>query len=179
VNRIFLVCHGATDAVKQARFPADEPLSRPLPALAGPSRPDGLGRGPELRCAQTAEALGWDAVVDDALADLDHGSWRGRSPAEVDQHELMAWMTDPEAAPHGGEPVSAVLERVAAWLDRQADVGRLGVVTSPAVARAAILAALGAPASAFWRVDIAPLTVTQLTGGPGRWTVRETGRPLD
>jgi broad specificity phosphatase PhoE len=178
VNRIFLVCHGATDAVKQARFPADEPLSRPLPALAGPSRPDGLGRGPELRCAQTAEALGWEAVVDDALADLDHGSWRGRSPAEIDQHELMAWMTDPDAAPHGGEPVSAVLKRVAAWLDRQADVGRLGVVTSPAVARAAILAALGAPASAFWRVDIAPLTVTQLTGGPGRWTVRETGRPL-
>jgi broad specificity phosphatase PhoE len=178
VNRIFLVCHGATDAVKQARFPVDEPLSRPPSTLAGPSRVDGFGRGPELRCAQTAEALGWDAVVDDALADLDHGSWRGRSLTEIDQDELVAWMTDPDAAPHGGEPVSAVLKRVAAWLDRQADVGRLGVVTSPAVARAAILAALGAPAAAFWRVDIAPLTVTQLTGGPGRWTVRETGRPL-
>lgn len=140
---------------------------------------DRLGRGPELRCAQTAEALGWDAAVDDALADLDHGSWCGRSPAEVEQSELLAWMTDPDAAPHGGEPVIAVLQRVADWLDRQGDVGRLGVVTSPAVARAAILAALGAPAAAFWRVDLSPLTVTQLTGGPGRWTVRETGRPLD
>lgn len=140
---------------------------------------DRLGRGPELRCAQTADALGWDAVVDDNLVDLDHGSWRGRSLAEVEQTELLTWMTDPDAAPHGGEPVSAVLKRVASWLDRQGDVGRLGVVTSPAVVRAAILAALAAPPSAFWRVDIPPLTVTQLTGGPGRWTVRETGLPLD
>jgi broad specificity phosphatase PhoE len=139
---------------------------------------DGLSRGPELRCAQTAEALGWDAVADESLADLDHGSWRGRSLAEIDQNELLTWMTDPDAAPHGGEPVSAVLNRVATWLDRQADVGRLGIVTSPAVVRAAVLAALGAPATAFWRVDISPLTVTQLTGAPGRWTVRETGLPL-
>jgi broad specificity phosphatase PhoE len=163
--------------VKQARFPADEPLSR-RPSATGPARLDGVSRGPELRCAQTAEALGWDAVVDEALADLDHGSWRGRSPAEVEQAELLTWMTDPDAAPHGGEPVRAVLERVADWLDRQGQVGRLGVVTSPAVVRAAILAALGAPASGFWRVDVAPLTLTQLTGGPGRWTVRETGLPL-
>jgi broad specificity phosphatase PhoE len=165
--------------VRQARFPADEPLSRQLSKLAGPARLDGLGRGPELRCAQTADALGWDATVDEALADLDHGSWRGRTLAEVEPAELLKWMTDPDAAPHGGEPVSGVLKRVADWLNRQGDVGRLGVVTSPAVARAAILAALGAPASAFWRVDLSPLTVTQLTGGPGRWTVRETGRPLD
>jgi len=164
--------------VRQARFPADEPLSRRPSALAGPARSDGLSRGPELRCAQTAEALGWDAVVDESLADLDHGSWRGRSLAEIDQHELLAWMTDPDAAPHGGEPVSSVLDRVASWLDRQADVGRHGVVTSPAVVRAAILAALGAPPAAFWRIDISPLTVTQLTGAPGRWTVRETGLPL-
>jgi len=164
--------------VRQARFPADEPLSRRPAALAGPARLDGLLRGPELRCAQTADALGWDAAVDEALSDLDHGSWRGRSLAEVEQAELLAWMTDPDAAPHGGEPVSGVLKRVADWLDRQGDVGRLGVVTSPAVTRAAILAALVAPPSAFWRIDISPLTVTQLTGGPGRWTVRETGLPL-
>jgi broad specificity phosphatase PhoE len=164
--------------VRQARFPADEPLSRRPAALAGPARLDGLSRGPELRCAQTAAALGWDAVVDESLADLDHGSWRGRSLAEIDQTDLLAWMTDPDAAPHGGEPISSVLKRAAAWLDRQADVGRLGVVTSPAVVRAALLAALAAPPAAFWRVDISPLTVTQLTGGPGRWTLRETGLPL-
>jgi broad specificity phosphatase PhoE len=163
--------------VRQARFPADEPLSRRPEVVAGPARLDGLSRGPELRCAQTAEALGWDAVVDESLADLDHGTWRGRSLTEIDQAELLAWMTDPDAAPHGGEPVTSVLKRVASWLDRQADVGRLGVVTSPAVVRAAILAALGAPAAAFWRVDVTPLTVTQLTGGPGRWTLRETGLP--
>lgn len=165
--------------MRQARFPADEPLSRRPLAVAGPARLDRLARGPELRCAQTAEALGWDAAVDDSLADLDHGSWRGRSLAEIDQGDLMAWMTDPDAAPHGGEPVSSVLKRVAAWLDRATDVGRLGVVTSPAVVRAAVLAALGAPPSAFWRVDVSPLTVTQLTGAPGRWTLRETGLPLD
>jgi hypothetical protein len=41
-----------------------------------------------------------------------------------------------------------------------------------------VLAVLDAPAAAFWRLDVAPLTVTDLRGGPGRWTVRATGAPL-
>lgn len=67
----------------------------------------------------------------------------------------MAWLfTGSRRRPHGGgEPVSAVLKQVANWLDRRSDVGRLGVVTSAAVLRAAILATLAAPPSAFWRVD--------------------------
>jgi broad specificity phosphatase PhoE len=140
---------------------------------------DAVRRGPELRCAQTASTLGWESVVvDDAVADLDNGSWRGKSLGDVARDDLLSWLTDPDAAPHGGESVRDVLDRVSAWLDGLGEVGRLGVVTSPAVVRAVVLTSLGAPASAFWRVDVAPLTVTHVYGSAGRWTMRETGLPL-
>jgi hypothetical protein len=51
-------------------------------------------------------------------------------------------------------------------------------VCGPALVRAAVVAVLGAPAVAFWRIDVAPLTVTDLRGGPHRWTVRATGNSL-
>jgi broad specificity phosphatase PhoE len=52
-------------------------------------------------------------------------------------------------------------------------------VTHAAVVRAAVVVTLGAPPAGFWRIDVAPLTATVLRGGPGRWTVRGTGLPLD
>jgi len=36
---------------------------------------------------------------------------------------------------------------------------------------------LRAPESAFWRVDVPPLTATEFSGRAGRWNVR-AGRPL-
>ncbi|MFD5389166.1 hypothetical protein ACFWMG_30430, partial [Streptomyces sp. NPDC127074] len=37
--------------------------------------------------------------------------------------------------------------------------------------------ALGLPAPAFWRLDVAPLTATELRGRAGRWNLR-CGYPL-
>jgi hypothetical protein len=37
--------------------------------------------------------------------------------------------------------------------------------------------ALGLPLSVFWRLDVPPLTVTELSGRAGRWNLR-LGRPL-
>nr|BFE80044.1 hypothetical protein GCM10020093_026450 [Planobispora longispora] len=54
------------------------------------------------------------------------------------------------------------------WLSA-AGPGRTVAVTHPAVVRAAVVHALGAPARSFWRVDVAPLARVSLTGRGGRW----------
>lgn len=134
-------------------------------------------RGPETRCRETAEALGLDAVADPALADLDLAAWRGRPLPEVPPEALQAWMTDPHAAPHGGETLADLLIRVPRWLS-DLPGGRIAAVTHPAVIRAAVLYVLGAPPASFWRIDIAPLSQTRLSRHGGRWQLNETGHAL-
>ncbi|MEU0520754.1 histidine phosphatase family protein [Streptosporangium sp. NPDC006007] len=176
VTRLLLVSHGSTAATARAAFPGDEPLDGPgLRRAAGLTPPIGLGaaavRAAELRCVQTAEALGLRAPPDPLLADCDYGRWSGRTLAEVEAAEpeaLAAWLTEPAAAPHGGESIVDLLGRVAGWLSGRAP-GRIVAVTHPPIIRAAIVHALGAPAPAFWRVDVAPLARVTLTGRGGRW----------
>ncbi|NDZ74285.1 histidine phosphatase family protein, partial [Streptomyces sp. SID10362] len=40
-----------------------------------------------------------------------------------------------------------------------------------AVIRAALVYALSAPPSAYWNVDVRPLSTVTLTGLPGRWSL--------
>ncbi|WP_308287305.1 histidine phosphatase family protein [Actinomadura parmotrematis] len=183
--RLLLICHAPTEATRRARFadPGDLPEPSGLAAAQAvrgtPGRITRAVRGPEARCRATAEALGLDAAVpDDALADLDVGAWRGL-PMDAAGPGLAAWLADPAAAPHGGEPVAALLERVASWLEaRPEGPERVAAVTHPAVVRAAVLHVLGAPARAFWRLDAAPLSQTRLSRSGGRWRLRETGHAL-
>ncbi|WP_243653807.1 histidine phosphatase family protein [Pseudonocardia endophytica] len=181
-TRLTLLVHGSTRATAEAAFPADDALedrARTLASAVLLPRADHLVRGPERACGETCDATGAaDVVVDDDLRGWDAGRWSGRTLDELaaeDPSGLQAWLTDPAAAPHGGESLTALLERVERWLaDRPA--GHTLAVCGPAVPRAAVVVAMGAPATAFWRVDAAPLTVTDLRGGPSRWTVRATGR---
>ncbi len=180
--RLVMVTHAPTAATRAAIFPQDEALDGRGAETAASARGtlgrfDRLLRGPERRCAETAGALGLDALAHPSLADLDVGRWRGRTPPET---ELAAWLTDPRAVPHGGESLSALAERVSGWLAEVAATGRgrVGAVTHPAVVRAAVLHALAAPPSCFWGLDAAPLTQTWLTCHDGRWRLRETGHAL-
>lgn len=115
VARLLLVCHASTAATARAVFPGDEPLDENGLRRAAAAAPLGARpavRGPELRCARTAEALGLRAEPDPLLADCDYGRWRGRTLDEVGAAEpeaLATWLDDPAAAPHGGEPVTALL----------------------------------------------------------------------
>ncbi|MYV92986.1 histidine phosphatase family protein, partial [Streptomyces sp. SID1034] len=115
------------------------------------------------------------------LAALDVGRWRGQTLDEVGRAEpeaVGAWLGDPSAAPHGGESVAQLCARAAAWLDAAAeDAGRTLAVVEPEIVRALVLRALDAPLSAFWRIDVPPLTATELSGRAGRWNLR-AGRPL-
>ncbi len=174
MRRLLFVRHAPTAATRAAAFPADEPVDeRGLAAAALlPERGDALC-SPALRCRQTAAAMGLAPVaVERALAECDFGAWAGRSLADTDEEEAAAWMVDPQACPHGGESLAAFAARVAGWLDGQARLdGRAVAITHGGVVKAAVVHALGAPLDAFWRIDAAPLSVTELHAHDGRWTV--------
>ncbi|MFC9651748.1 histidine phosphatase family protein [Streptomyces sp. NPDC056937] len=55
--------------------------------------------------------------------------------------------------------------------------GRLIAVVEPDIIRACAVHALGAPPATFWRIDVRPLTATELSGRAGRWNLL-SGRPL-
>ncbi|NUK69525.1 histidine phosphatase family protein [Streptomyces lunaelactis] len=184
--RVILVSPAMSAALREARFGSDGPLdaagARSARAAAGALPPaDRRLSGPSARCRDTAEALGLRVEDEPAPGDWDMGVWRGRTLEEVSVSEpeaVSAWLTDPSAAPHGGESLLALCARIGGWLaSLPGDSGRVLAVTEPAVARAAIVHALALPAEAFWRLDIAPLTLTELSGRAGRWNLR-CGRPL-
>ncbi|MYT27530.1 histidine phosphatase family protein [Streptomyces sp. SID8354] len=136
---------------------------------------------PAARCRQTAAALGLEARPATDLRDLDVGTWQGRTLDEVtatSPQSVAAWLSDPTAAPHGGESIAALTDRVGGWLDAQGvEAGRVLAVVEPAVIRAAVVHALGLPPAAFWRLDVRPLSLTTLTGRSGRWNLH-CGGPL-
>ena len=122
--RLILICHGSTDAIRSASFPADEPLEEPsatrAAALAGTlPKADRCWTSPELRTRQTAQSLGLSANVEPMLRDCDYGRWAGRRFDEVQASEpdaISSWLRDPAAAPHGGEPITNLMRRVGEWL---------------------------------------------------------------
>jgi len=184
MRRLLLVRHASTEAVRSAAFGADEPLDsrgREAAARLRLPRVDEVLVSPALRARETASCAGL-VPTGEAPAECDFGRWAGLSLREVGEREpdaVRAWMTDPDAAPHGGESLSELLARVADWLAEQAALsGSAVAITHGGVIKACVVTALAAPAPAFWRVDVAPLTVTDLRGGPRRWTVRATGTPL-
>jgi broad specificity phosphatase PhoE len=175
--RLTLVCAAPAAGVRPGTFPDDEPadLAGFAPASGAITR---LLTAPELRARQTAGVIG-AATVETALGECDYGTWRGRDLGEiggVDAAGAAAWIADPAAAPHGGESIAVLIERVGGWLDRFDAAGHTMAVTHPAVIRAAVVHVLGAPATAFWRIDIEPLSVTDLRRHAGRWTLRSVGR---
>ncbi len=185
--RLLLIRHGATLAVRDAAFADAEPLEpaarERAEQLAGslPARAVAVS-GPEPACRETAAALGVNAAVGTALAGCDVGSWRGRTLDRLqadDPAGLIAWMSEPDAAPHGGESLTVFARRVSDWMREAATgAGFLVAIVDAGVIKAAVCHALDAPLSTFWRLDIAPLSVSELHARDGRWTVRHLNAPL-
>ena len=182
--RLDLLAHGPSSATRTARFPGDERLEASavgtLQTLRGKLRSYGCVLASPSRAAQeTAAAFGFEAGVEAALQDCDFGRWRGLEAADVAAREpegFAAWLGDPAASPHGGESLMALSERVGVWLGQSmAREGATLAVTHASVVRAAIVSALGASASALWRIDVAPLSVARLSGRDGRWNLVALG----
>lgn len=183
-SRLTLICHGSTGAVRQAAFAADEPLDQYGRADAGAlarrlPRAERCWSSPELRARQTAEALQLDAISLTVLRDCDYGAWKGQTLEALLAREpkaVEAWLRDPAATPHGGESILSLMERVAQWLDGEKAMNRPTIlVTHATIIRAAIIHAIKAPPESFWRIDIAPLSITRLSGREGRWNLACSG----
>jgi broad specificity phosphatase PhoE len=178
-TRLRLLCHASTSAVRTSTFPADEELDaqglRKLNGLSHLQHCDHCVTSPARRATQTAAALNLEATIEPMLRDCDYGRWTGRSFDEVQAHEpeaLADWIKDPSATPHGGESIVAMIARVSAWLDTQLTTsGMILAVTHASVIRAAIVCALEAEPRSFWHIDVAPLSLTRLSGCGGRWTL--------
>jgi broad specificity phosphatase PhoE len=182
VSRLLLVAHAPTPALRHAVFGRDDDLDEGGTRAALALRdtvPAGRGRwwcGPSRAAEQTAWALGGEPAVEPAVADCRYGDWTGFSLDEVagaDPGAVQAWLSDPEAAPHGGESLAAVTRRVGGWLDAQA--GERGVaVVHPVVVSAALAHALDLPPAAVWQLDVAPLAMIRLDHRGGRWRLHLT-----
>ncbi|MEF0943903.1 histidine phosphatase family protein [Rhizobium sp. BR 362] len=179
-GRLSWICHGPTRANREGRFPDDEPLeAKALERIQLTSRlgtADRAWTSPALRARQTAAACGLDVKTEPSFRECDYGRWQGKTITELhetDPEALSQWMLDFDAAPHGGESLSAVLTRVGDWMKSHIDDGgHTVVVTHATVIRAAILHVLQAPPAAFWSIDIEPFSIAEMTSDGRRWQLR-------
>jgi broad specificity phosphatase PhoE len=179
--RLTLIANASTPAVRAPAFPLDEGLDEngrnDAAAMANEFRKSStVLASPARRAVETAVALGLDAKIDEALRDIDLGRWGGHTVASIATFEADAfarWLSDPAAAPHGGETVEGIFARISIWLQSvSVREERIVAVTHPAVVRAAILAAIHASPSSYWSIDIAPLSVVELTSNGRRWALK-------
>ncbi len=187
--RVSLVAAARSSSLLAERFDDDRPLDQAgwheVQLAAQALVPLGAAElrycSPTARSRATGEALGYAPMAQPALRDCDMGRWRGLTLSDVAAREpaaVDAWLADPRSAPHGGEPLLAFITRIGGWLDtRPACEGSIVAVAEPAVVRAALVYALGAPPSTYWNVDVRPLSTITLTGLPGRWSLRLEAGP--
>ncbi len=183
MKQVLLVRHGPTIATESAGFPADEalePAGMAEAATLAAALPSGHRAlcSPALRARQTAAAAGLRAETELRLAECDFGTWAGRRLADLhtaNPEATTEWMTDPDARPHGGESLRAFSDRVAAWLGEELRHPEPVVaVTHGGVIKASVVHALRAELSAFWRIEVQPLSITELCAHDERWSVVRT-----
>lgn len=180
-TRLFLISHAATPAMRQGRFPDDDPLDdRGWSAAAAwktqlPVVPDAVVRcSPSASAVETALALGIDTEIDHALRETDFGAWRGQKLIDIAKETpaaLQAWTRDPAATPPGGESFEQVAARVSAWMTARRAHDTVIAITHASVIRAAVLAARQAPLSSFSRTDVPPLTLYAFAHSAHGWAL--------
>ena len=182
--RLTLICHASTRALRAATFGGDDPIDdvgrAKAERLAGNiRRADQCWTSPALRARETAAALKLTATVDERLRDCDFGRWTGMKLTQVmvrEPRKLASWISNPSSAPHGGESIPQVIERVAAWIREPGrDKIHTVAITHASVIRAAIVHVIEALLQSFWRIDVAPLSLTDLRTNGRRWVLRSMG----
>jgi len=180
--RITLICHATTRDLRAATFGGDDSLDETGAAqarslagtLAAPVAR--CWSSPAARARETAAAMGLEPTVDERLRECDFGRWSGLKFSQVllrSPRRLVKWIRDPASAPHGGESIPEVLNRVAAWLaEQEREPGHTVAITHSSVVRAALVHVLQAGLPAFWRIDLTPLSRTELRTNGRRWVLR-------
>jgi len=198
---LVLLRHGVTELTRERRFSgtggADLPLTalgrrQALAAAEGVQAAGGVDAvvsSPLRRTRETAEvvaqSLGLGVRVDDGWTEVSFGAWDGSTAAEVAErwpNEHRAWLASTSVAPPGGDSLDDLTRRVRVARDRllaRSPRRRVLVVTHASPIKAMVCEALGAPASATWRLDSSPAALTVVRwwsdGGAAVSAFNETG----
>jgi len=190
--RFYFLRHGETAWNAQGRLcgSTDVPLSdvgrRQAQSLALRLRPiavDALYSSPLSRAWETAsligETIGMEPLVDYRLAELNYGTWEGRTFAEIERDTRAAyeaWDADPaHLAPPRGETGLQLIQRVMPFLAEVAErhqQGTVVVVCHKTVCRLIACHILGVPLIEYRRritIDNAALNILEVM--EGRWRV--------
>jgi len=170
---LILLCAGGTQSSRTGGFPSpDEALDKSARRDAANCRLDArfhanLFVSSARSALETVDAMNLRGRREPALADVDHGSWAGRSfeavLAEMPD-DLMRWLANPVDSAPGGEPMDAVTLRIGRWLDRIACLDQpICAITHATVIRAALAHTLDLPLRSTLAIDIAPLSRTRLS----------------
>ena len=189
---LVLVRHGVTDHTTRKVFSgglasSNPPLNdegraqiRATGQWLSPMRDqiDALVASPVRRTHESAEILGellgHEVEFEDAIAEMEFGTWDGLTFADVQEQypdELSTWLGSLEHAPGGGESFRAVADRVLAGRDRivEAYAGKTVLVVSHVTPIKTLVAdALGAPLEALFRMELSPASVTVVSYFEGR-----------
>lgn len=156
MTSLAVIRHGPTDwnEAKRLQGRADRPLSPAGRATVAEWRVPAEFRdyawhsSPLARARQTADLLGLDYAVEDALIEMDWGAWEGKT-----HHELVAEYGDEfrnrtargiDLRPHEGESPRDVRDRVGTWARGiAADHRPCGAVCHQGVIRALLSLATG------------------------------------
>ena len=179
-----LLRHGETVHTTEKRFSGaggdDPPLNergseqarRAAAALHRRGGVDAVVSSPLRRALQTAEVvagvLGVDVRLEEGFRECAFGAWDGRTFAQVQQEwpaELAAWLGSTSVAPPGGESFDALAERVQVARDKA--IARYAsrtvlVVSHVTPIKQLVRLALGAPASALFRMELTPASVSEV-----------------
>ncbi len=180
-TRLLLLRHGTTPLSVERRFAGrgDIPLTEAgcAQAEAAARRLAGLGvdaivASPLLRTRRTAEyaaaALGLPVETDEGFVETDFGEWEGMTFAEAREHDPVAvdrWVSDPMAAPPGGEDFASVSHRVGRARDALVERHRgrtVLVVTHVTPVKALVQQALLAPVQALYRMHLDTAGLTEI-----------------
>jgi probable phosphoglycerate mutase len=126
LNSIWLVRHGETEWTVSRQHtgrtdieltPAGEEQARALAPVLAEQTFELVLTSPLRRARRTAELAGFgDAVVDDALVELDYGDYEGRTSADI-REERPDWLLWRDGTP-GGEAIDAAGRRADSVIER-------------------------------------------------------------
>ena len=183
--QLTLFAQSATAATRSVAFAADDPLDvagleAAQRAAESIRRVDAAWSSPARAARETATALGLVAHEEPALREIDYGSWTGQpmdAIVQTDPAGFAAWLSDPFSVPHGGESIDRAVARTAQWMSSldEETAARVVAVSHASIVRAAIVTALDAPLTAFWRIDVPPLCRASLQRRGRVWNLRWVG----
>lgn len=160
---------GRADAQAVAQELANFSKAKPFAHLPKPTK---VLSSPLLRTRQTAQAisqeLGLTSEVLEEVAEISFGEWDGHTNAEVEQKwpELFSnWRGDIQMSPPGGESLAAFDARVMQGFQKIVTdfEGETVVLVSHVMPiRGFVRKAMTADWDAYWRVSVAPCSITVL-----------------